>query len=272
MPHPQVLPQHEHTIGLIAPKGSGKTTLIANLLEFYKGYFHTIVVFSPTLENDEKWDVIREMPLRAENTALKAFLAKHTKNREGAVVGGPSGLRSRENERPFDARIPADCLMSTYDEATLGSILDEQQGAIEQIKKMGGSKFLANRILTIFDDLVGSKLFDNRKDNLFKGFQTRHRHFSASSWMVTQGYKEIPKTVRTQFSALVLFEIPNKAEVDVVYQEYPVGMDRDQWDKAYTFCTGGEFSFMFLQPARKERTLRVMRNFEQVVFVKNDTI
>lgn len=51
-----VLPKHEFTIGIIAPKGSGKTTVIANLLKFYKGYFHTILIFSPTVASDEKWD------------------------------------------------------------------------------------------------------------------------------------------------------------------------------------------------------------------------
>ncbi len=58
--HPQpandILPTHEFTIGIIAPKGSGKTTVIANLLDFYKGYFHNILVFSPTVASDEKWD------------------------------------------------------------------------------------------------------------------------------------------------------------------------------------------------------------------------
>lgn len=51
-----VLPTHEFTMGIIAPKGSGKTTVIANLLNFYKGYFHTILIFSPTVASDEKWD------------------------------------------------------------------------------------------------------------------------------------------------------------------------------------------------------------------------
>jgi len=50
--HPEppndILMKHEFTIGLIAPKGAGKTTLIANLLHFYKDYFHDIFVFSPT--------------------------------------------------------------------------------------------------------------------------------------------------------------------------------------------------------------------------------
>ncbi|MGL5112700.1 MAG: hypothetical protein ACRC6O_08690 [Flavobacterium sp.] len=66
------LPRHEFSMGLIgkfiddhlyfpvtnflAPKGSGKTTVICNLLKFYKGYFHSILVFSPTVASDEKWD------------------------------------------------------------------------------------------------------------------------------------------------------------------------------------------------------------------------
>ena len=265
VPHPEVLPQHEFTLGLIAPKGSGKTTLIANLLEFYAGYFHTIVVFSPTIENDDKWDVIREMPLRSENAALKRFIEKRRENKDGAIVGNPTGM-GRHRETTFDPRIPEDCLLSEYCETTLGQLLDEQDAQISSLKKMGAGKFLANRMLLVFDDLVGSKLFDNRKDNRFKGFITRHRHYSASVIKVTQAYKEIPKTIRTQFSGLILFEIPNKAEVDVVYGEYPVGMDRETWDEAYRFCTGGEFSFMYLQPFRKERSLRVMRNFDQVVF------
>jgi ABC-type multidrug transport system ATPase subunit len=60
--HPKmdaVLPQHEFSMGLIAPKGAGKTTMICNLLRFYKGYFHTIYVFSPTVQNDDKWDWFR---------------------------------------------------------------------------------------------------------------------------------------------------------------------------------------------------------------------
>lgn len=67
----EALPTHEFTMGLIAPKGAGKvcffinfpTTVIClqtilisgNLLSFYKNYFHTILVFSPTIHSDEKW-------------------------------------------------------------------------------------------------------------------------------------------------------------------------------------------------------------------------
>lgn len=55
-PPNDVLCNHEFTMGVIAPKGAGKTTMICNLLNFYRGYFHTILVFSPTIDSDEKWD------------------------------------------------------------------------------------------------------------------------------------------------------------------------------------------------------------------------
>ena len=51
-PPNDILPYHEFSMGIIAPKGSGKTTVIANLLHFYRGYFHTILVFSPTVASE----------------------------------------------------------------------------------------------------------------------------------------------------------------------------------------------------------------------------
>jgi hypothetical protein len=39
-PPNDILPYHEFTLGLIAPKGCGKTTVICNLLEFYKVLLH----------------------------------------------------------------------------------------------------------------------------------------------------------------------------------------------------------------------------------------
>ena len=56
-----LLPVHEFTMGLIAPKGKGKTTTIINLLEFYSGYFHKIFVLSPTIKSDIKWKFAKEL-------------------------------------------------------------------------------------------------------------------------------------------------------------------------------------------------------------------
>jgi hypothetical protein len=67
-PHPN-LPGHEFSCLLVAPRGSGKTTLVLNLLtKMYRGYFHRVVVFSPTMKGDTKWASVRKQ---------KGILAKY---------------------------------------------------------------------------------------------------------------------------------------------------------------------------------------------------
>ena len=47
---------------MIAPRGSGKSTLILNMiLDFYKNYFHTIRIFSPTSAGDIKVSCMRTL-------------------------------------------------------------------------------------------------------------------------------------------------------------------------------------------------------------------
>lgn len=271
-PH-DVLPNHEFSMGLIAPKGAGKTTLICNLLSFFKGYFHTIIVFSPTVANDEKWDWVKKQPLLAENKKLKKWLQQQKKKKqENPVVEMPNehpdsefhDLMENEKEK-FDPHIPEECFYSDYNEDDLRGILNQQQAMIELLKEHGKTKHLANRILFLFDDLVGSSLFSGARKNAFKMLNTNHRHFSSSLIMVSQAFKEIPKTVRTNFSCLILFEIFSDGELDAIYTEFPMGLKRPQWEEMYQHCIEGDHNFLFYNMQRPKH-LRLMKNLTEVLF------
>ncbi|MFN7318171.1 MAG: hypothetical protein ACK5S6_01565 [bacterium] len=77
--------------------------------------------------------------------------------------------------RMTDFRIPEECFYSEYDEDTLNEIMEEQMRMVKLLKKAGQSKHLANRLLIVFDDLVGSSLFSGKKDNPFKKLNSNHR-------------------------------------------------------------------------------------------------
>jgi hypothetical protein len=47
--------------------------------------------------------------------------------------------------------------------------MEEQKSLINLLKCHGRPKYLANRILIIFDDLVGSALFSGTRGSYFKG-------------------------------------------------------------------------------------------------------
>lgn len=266
------LPKHEFTIGIVAPKGSGKTTLIANLLKAYQGYFHNIVIFSPTVLNDDKWDWVKKQPLLGENKKLKEFIRKEQiKESKNEVVQPPAGyIPEIEKEDEFDPFIPEDCFMAEYSESDLLDILKEQQKVVEWLKSKGKSKHLANRILFVFDDMVGSNLFSNDRQNAFKMLNTNHRHKSASLIIVSQAYREIPKTPRTNFSCLVLFEILSEAELEAIMTEFPMGMKKNEWLMCYHYCVEGEFNFLFYNMQIKEKRLRVFKNFDEHVYVERE--
>ena len=267
-PPSEILPRHEFSMGLIAPKGSGKTTVICNLLKFYKGYFNTILVFSPTVASDEKWDYVKSLDLLCDNKPLRQWLKQLQEQKEEGVQ---RGVVSRPKEIGLsvppmeDFRIPEECFFSDYDADTLKQIMDEQMTIVKLLKKHNKSKHLANRVLIIFDDLVGSSLFGNQRSNPFKMLNTNHRHYSASLLMVSQAYKEIPKTVRTNFSCLIVFEIPNEKEIEVVFEENSLYMKRNQWMEMYEYATEGDHDFLFIN-YQKPKRLRAMKNFQKVLF------
>jgi hypothetical protein len=273
-PPNSVLSKHEFSMGIIAPKGSGKTTLICNLLMFYKKYFNDIFIFSPTVLSDDKWDFIKKQELLLENKPLKKWLQQEKKKREGTfqhqiVQDPPANIGYEENTNisgnEFDGRIPEENFYHNYSEEDLEEILMRQKRIINGLKKAKKPKYLADRILLIFDDLVGSALFGMAKDNLFKGFNTRHRHYSTSIIMVSQGYKEIPKTIRTNWSCLILFEIANMKELTVIYEEFTMGLSFKDWLEMYNHAVEPEYAFLYLNLFAK-KGLRCMQNFDKYLF------
>lgn len=166
-----------------------------------------------------------------------------------------------------DFTIPEECFFSDYDADTLQTVMDEQMAIVKLLKKHGKSKHMANRLLVIFDDLVGSTLFSNARGNPFKMLNTNHRHYSASLLMVSQAYKEIPKTVRTNFSCLIVFEIPSEKEIEVIFEENSLYMKRDEWMEMYEHAVEGEHDFLFIN-YQKPKRLRAMKNFAKVLFVE----
>lgn len=216
-----LLPVHEFTMGLIAPKGKGKTTTIINLLEFYSGYFHKIFVLSPTVKSDVKWKYAMKLKVLVENKPLKNWIKQQTARDSINAVIQPLPVDKRFNslldEEGFKEEIPEKNFF--HGSAVVGAIrklLDNNKDIVDLLDEHGKMKTMADRILLICDDQVGSDLFIGPLKKYFVGANTRHRHHSASIIMVSQGYKEIPKTIRTGWTCLLIYKIGNMKELEVV--------------------------------------------------------
>jgi len=263
-----IMPIHEFTMGLIAPKGKGKTTTIINLLRIYRGYFHQIWVFSPTIKSDVKWKYAKDQDSLVENVALKQFVTsvKNKQEVNGPVQPVPIDVEFGnivDLDKKFDAKIPNE---NFIDDQTIVSkvrtVLDNNKKVVDLLDKHNQLKTLADRILIICDDQVGSDLFVGPLKKYFVGANTRHRHHSASIIMVSQGYKEIPKTIRTGWTCLLLYKIGNMKELEVIYEEFPMDLTWDEWYTLYKEATSEKFSFLFIDMYGDD-DLRMRKGFDK---------
>jgi hypothetical protein len=241
-------------------------------LEFYKNYFHTIYIFSPTVLSDDKWVWVKKQPLLAENKRLKKFLKKDRQKEQNAnpiVKPPPETPIAPEQEEEFSPFIPTENFIPEVDLDDIKQLMDDQMKMIRYLKKKGESRHLANRVLFIFDDVVGSDLFNPSKSNPFRTFNSNHRHYSFSAIIISQFYREIQKLVRVNFSCMIFYEISNEKELDVIFDENPVGLNRKEWQEVYEHCVEGDYNFMFINYCKPKR-LRIAKNFDNYVVIKKE--
>lgn len=273
--HP-ILPQHPFSTLLVAPKGGGKTNLICHLLlHQYKGYFNRVVVCSPTLENDAKWEMVKKTKgILKENKKLEQILKGKPKNKKRWKIVFENPEDSAKNSKPeskFDGRIDEEDMFS--EQHKIFPIIEHQQAVIEYLRDhdhVEDARYIIDRVLIILDDQAG--LFKmSVSNNPMINFVLKHRHSSTSLIFVTQAYKAIPKSIRINMNSLILFEIPNSVELRTIYEEYPDKLEEDEWMWLYWHIIDSEpYSFFYLNnhfPAGE----RIHKRFEHKYKIENRT-
>lgn len=278
--HP-VLPQHPFALLGIASPGMGKTNFVINLiLNQYKGYFHDIQVYSPTIDNDPKWLVVKKAKgILAENKRLKKIL-NETPKVGGKVVpkiihksigDEQKYIDEQERQKPkFDGKMPEEAFQS--DMSQMPDRMARQKEKLAQLKKLGYEEegiYIIDRTLIVLDDQAG--LFDgNNTNNPMVNFFFKRRHFNASIMTLTQAKNAIPKPIRIAHDQLILFRCANLSERQQIYEEWPTELDTEQWYKVYRMATKEPHSFLYINN-KFPLGDRMYKNFEHKFVVPEDT-
>ena len=278
--HPKVrypFPQHESSTLIVAPKGSGKTNLIGNmLLNFLKGYFHKIIVCSGTVLGDDKWDVIK---------GTKGVLADNKKKQEllgelppkgdkkvPKVVFKDAGHSEEVKEKVvFDGKMRKEHFVSAL--LDIEPFLAQQKRELRSIRKkliakgkdVKEAKMISDRMMIIIDDMAGQ--FPQGVNSPITKYVISHRHYNSSCIIVTQANRAIPKSIRVNMNAIIIFEIPNFKELLTLYEEWPENMTFEEWMRVYQEATRADYSFLYLNN-HFPRGKRAFINFEEQLVYK----
>ena len=127
-------------------------------------------------------------------------------------------------------------------EEKLNSILSKQEQLIKQhgIQKVGRT----SRVMIIFDDIVSNQNF--LKSSGMMKLATMGRHFLISSIINTQSYTKIPRAIRLQANALILFPSNNNEVKLLVDDITPPHCSKKKFMKLVEHATSGKHDFLFV--------------------------
>lgn len=227
--HPNLL-HNQWSLLLVAPKGSGKSSLIMRLLmgipkrkdkpaqPFYRGHFDKIHIFSPTWCLDLKTKKIH---------------------------------------------IPEDQIHN--DEEEYESIIEEIMLTQELAHEEGEEQ---DRVLLIFTDLAGSKTFA-RSHGIYNRLAFNQRHYNVSMIIDTQKYRSINTAFRSNMTGVVCFTLANLKEYQALAEEHSNLLTPAEFKQLFAFCTDEPFSFLFIN-YQKPIGQRFHRKFNQLTLDRSD--
>lgn len=230
------------TISIInASAGSGKTTLMANLLirpEFY----------GPSLEG-----VVPDKP--GEKIKPRGYF--------DAIL-----LLLGSNDDMYDELIKREIIQANHVRlqptvADLQSIVDSQTKLIAKAK---GKLHKVPKILILMDDLINNKKL--MASDVFKRLMTQNRHLNASVFFLSQYLNSIPKCSRLQASFLFCFRM-NRVEYELLKEQFcPNGVPTKIFEQIVVKATSPDEDNKnnFLLISKKESLNRRFRkNLEEYI-------
>lgn len=178
-----IIPNHPSRTLFSGASGSGKTSLLMNLLVekmFYHNYFDMIFIFSPSYHNDDLYRLFESFYEKKDEKKAKKIKTTYQ-------------------------------IFHGIDEEVIQEVLDRQTAIITE---KGIHK--SPRVLFLFDDCIAEK---NMKSRALLTLMTRSRHYNASVWITTQSLMKIDRSYRMQISNLFIFK-PTPSEIEKIVDEF----------------------------------------------------
>jgi len=234
------LPRIPFTLNICSGKGGGKTTNVINLLtnkEAFYQKFNRVILCSQTAHLDDKLQYLINSPIQKPNTDLdnllqKKAMKKHILDTDIEYIKSSYYISNN------------DILLNLTSEF-LKDLIQHQMEVIEEFGKKN-----ADNVLLILDDSVADPFLKSKQ---FINFILISRHIKCSVMFLTQMYYGIHKTIRLNSSALCLYDISNRKELEDIYNENNVGIPYKEFINIYDRVMEIPFSFLTIIHTNKRK-------------------
>jgi len=129
------------------------------------------------------------------------------------------------------------------------------------------------RVLLLLDDVVNDIRKNKGVDRALAKILYNRRHITAdggdeangvSVWLTTQAYNRIPSMIRKVATGLIAFKLKNVKEIQSIFDEYVVGLTKDQFIDILKYVYRSPFDFLYINMDEPWDDM-YHRNFSQLI-------
>ena len=195
----------------------------------FQNYNHFLILSAPSGAGKSTW--------------IMNCLCKHrkvyNKKFDRVFVVSPS-LKTAKDD-------PFDCLPADQIEPEL--TVEFLERFTEEVSESG------ERILLLLDDVVNDIRKNKGVDKALAKILYNRRHITAdggdtangvSVWLTTQCFNRIPLMIRKVANGLVAFKLKNMKEILSIYDEFVIGLTKDEFMSILKYVYQSPFDFLFI--------------------------
>ena len=197
----------------------------------------------PLFQNYNHFLILTAPPRAGKSTRIQNCLCKKGKvyNRkfDKIYIVSPSMKTAKNN--PFEC-IPEDQIENELTVDFLNRFYDEVEGSGE-------------RVLLLLDDVVNDIRKNKGVDKSLAKILYNRRHITAdggdeangiSVWLTSQVYNRIPLMIRKAANGIIAFKLKNVKEIMSIYDEFVVGMTKEQFMQVLKYVYKNPYDFLFM--------------------------
>ena len=205
--------------------------------------------------------ILSAPPRAGKSTWIMNCLCKQGKvyNKKFDVVYIVSPSLKTAKEDPFE------CLPPEQIENEL--TVDFLERFVNEVSESG------KRVLLLLDDVVNDIRKNKGVDKALAKILYNRRHITAdggdeangiSVWLTTQAYNRIPLMIRKVATGLIAFKLKNVKEIQSIFDEYVVGLTKDQFIDILKYVYRSPFDFLYINMDQPWDDM-YHRNFSQLI-------